>query len=490
MSTVLLDGRRITVGDVVSVAGGATVQLAQPVRDVLADARRVVEATLVAGVSTYGVNTHLGAGRDTAVEPDEISVFQNRIIDNHRGSIGDALSENEVRALVFARIVGFSLGGSGVRPELPDAYARLLDGRPLPEVYGTGSVGASDLALLAELAAHVRETLPFAAGEALAAISANSYSIGVGALALTELHALLDEADLVAALSLEALGAAGGGGSLAPFDPRVHARRASPGQRAVAAAIRSRLEGSFLEDPGRASSVQDALSFRTVPQVHGAVRDAASRAVDVVEDELNAPGDNPLVVLGGPGDRDDSDGVLLSNGNFEPLGLALAFETLRVALAHLAGLSERRIAVLSGLATPLRRAGANAVPGLSWYAASATLAEIRHLANPVSTSGTTLSEVEDHASFAPLALRQLQRQLGLVRDIVAIEALHSAELLRAHGGRPDGDGGSVPVLGRGTRQLAAELAETLEAGRETARTLLGAAVKAVAKCASRDTIDE
>jgi histidine ammonia-lyase len=218
--------------------------------------------------------------------------------------------------------------------------------------------------------------------------------------------------------------------------------------------------------------VQDALSFRTVPQVHGAVRDATSHAVAVIEDELNSPGDNPLVLADA--------GVLLSGGNFEPLGLALAFENLRVALAHLAGLSERRIAVLSGLATPLRRAGANRVPGLSWYAASASLAEVRQLASPVSTSGTTLSEIEDHASFAPLAVRLLQRQLALVRDILAIEALHAAELLEAHG-----DGFEN---GRGSRLLMAELTPALRLG-GTARSLLGVAVKAVSDAALRATID-
>jgi histidine ammonia-lyase len=472
MRTLRLEGQRITLHDVEAVAAGAQVELAPNVRHDIARARAVVEATLAAALPSYGLNTHLGAGRDTTVDANEIAEFQNRVIDNHRGAIGDPLPPREVRAMIFARLAGFSLGGSGVRPELADAYGRLLDGRTLPEAYATGSVGASDLALLADVAAYVREELPFAAGEALAAISANSYSIGVGALAGVELAALLGEADLVAALSLEASGAAGDGGSLSPFDERLHARRASPGQRASAAAIRSHLGGGSLEDPARRRSVQDALSFRTVPQVHGAVRDATTHAVAVIEDELNSPGDNPLVLA--------DEGVLLSGGNFEPLGLALAFENLRVALAHLAGLSERRIAVLSGLATPLRRAGTNRVPGLSWYAASASLAEVRQLAGPVSTSGTTLSEIEDHASFAPLAVRLLQRQIDLVRDILAIEALHAAELLEAPG--------DDFANGRGTRFLRAELAPAMRLG-GTARSLLGVAVKAVSDASLRATID-
>ncbi|SMQ68520.1 aromatic amino acid ammonia-lyase [Agreia sp. VKM Ac-1783] len=474
MGVLRLEGQSITIDDVVAVADGASIELAPGVVGTIARARCVVESVQASGSAVYGLNTHLGAGRDTRVAADEVAAFQNQIIDNHRGSIGDPLAEREVRALIFARVVGFSLGGSGVRPELADAYGRLLDGGPLPEVYATGSVGASDLALLAEVAAHVRQSLPFAAGEALAAISANSYSIGVGPLAVAELRALVAEADAVAALSLEALGAMGGGGSLSPFDDRVHRHRRSPGQQQTARAIRARVAGGFLDAPEREGSVQDPLSFRTVPQVHGAVRDATALAASAIEDELNTAGDNPLVVLGG-------DDVMLSNGNFEPLTLVLSFESLRVALAHLAGISERRIAVLSGLATPLRRSGSNAVPGLSWYAAAASLAEVRHLANPVSTSGTTLSQVEDQASFAPLAVRLLQQQIGLCRQIFAVEALHAAQLVRSID--------SPPRLGRGTRQLATELVERI--GRlDTARDLVIDAVKAVALAGRRDTIDQ
>ncbi|WP_374946752.1 aromatic amino acid lyase [Agreia sp.] len=475
MPVLRLAGQPITVDDVVAVADGASVDLAPAVVRTIARSRRIVESAQASGSPVYGLNTHLGAGRDTVVAADEIAAFQNRVIDNHRGSIGDPLAEHEVRALVFARVVGFSLGGSGVRPELADAYARLLDGGPLPEVYTTGSVGASDLALLAEVAARVRETLPFAAGEALAALSANSYSIGVGALAVAELRALVGEADAVAALSLEALGAVGSGGSLSPFDERVHSRR-STGQQQTALAVRSRLTGGLLNDAERASSVQDPLSFRTVPQVHGALRDRTALAAGLIEAELNAPGDNPLVVPG----LDDDEGVLLSNGNFEPLGLVLALESLRVALTHVAAISERRTAALSSLATPLRRAGRNAVPGLTWYAAAATLAEVRHLANPVSTSATTLSEVEDQASFAPLAVRLLQRQIELCRQIFAVEALHAAELLRSLE--------TAPTLGRGTRDLAADLVRRIgEFG--TGRALVADAVKAVSSAGERASID-
>jgi histidine ammonia-lyase len=477
MAALRLEGQQVTIDDVVAVADGATVELAPDVVATIARSRRVIESAQTSGSAVYGLNTHLGAGRDTVVAADEIAELQNRVIDNHRGSIGDPLAEREVRAMVFARVVGFTLGGSGVRPELADAYARLLDGDPLPEVYTTGSVGASDLALLAEVAAHVRATLPFAAGEALASLSANSYSIGVGALAVAELRALVAEADAVAALSLEALGAVGSGGSLSPFDERVHARRRSVGQQQTARSIRSRVSGGLLDDAARVSSVQDPLSFRTVPQVHGAVRDSTALTASLVEAELNAPGDNPLVVVVGD---DETEAAILSNGNFEPLGLVLAIESLRVALTHLAGISERRIAVLSGLATPLRRSGRNAVPGLTWYAAAATLAEVRHIANPVSTSGTTLSEVEDQASFAPLAVRLLQGQIALCRQILAVEALHAAELLRSLE--------TAPRLGRGTRDLAAELLGRMGES-DSGRTLVAHAVKAVSSAGNRDTID-
>jgi histidine ammonia-lyase len=445
MASVRLGGPSITIADVVSVArAGSGVELSDTAIERLDAGRRVVEATLSSGTAVYGLTNRLGAGRDEAVEADELIAFQDQVLSNHAGGIGESLPADETRALIFARLVGFSLGGAGVRSDLARAYRDYFPADrfdrapvPLPTVPRVGSVGASDLTMLAAVAADVRLRVGFAENEALAAISANSYSIGVGALTLADLESTLRAAELVTALSLEALGSASDGANLSPFDRRLHDRRGSAAQSRSAATVLHHLDGSYLMASGRSQTVQDPLSFRTAPQVHGAVGTLVETTSAELERELNTSADNPLV--------DIASGAMISGGNFEPLGLALGFESLRVALSHVAGLSERRTAILSGLLRPVRRAGANRVPGLTWYSAAARVAEIRQLAAPVSVTGTQLSEVEDHASFAPLAVQLTQSQISKTLDVLAIEALHAVDLLGA--GAPD------RKLGRGTTAL-------------------------------------
>jgi len=170
------------------------------------------------------------------------------------------------------------------------------------------------------------------------------------------------------------------------------------------------------------SSTQDPVSFRAAPQVHGAFAEAVTAAAASVTLELNSSTENPLVDL--------ENGYLVSGGNFQAVGLALGFETLRIALGHVAATSERRTAHISSLAATARRAGETRVPGLLWYSSAALLSEIKTLAQPVSLSVTPLSEgVEDHSSNAALALQQLERSAALTRTVLAIEAISAAELV-------------------------------------------------------------
>ncbi|NQX27184.1 aromatic amino acid lyase [Microbacteriaceae bacterium VKM Ac-2854] len=412
----------------VAIADGAPVSLHPDALDRISAARATVERVLAAGTPTYGLNRHLGSGRDLAVT--DVAAQQNRIVDNHRGGIGDPLPEREVRALIAARLIGFAHGGSGVRVELAEEYERLLNERVPIVVPSIGSIGASDLTQLAEVAAVARQRVPLAAHEALAAVSANAYSVGVSALLVAELRAFADEADLAVAVSLEALGANGRGGSLSPFDP-VLRRGPAVGESAVLAL----LSGSFL-GTAAAPSVQDPISFRSVPQIHGAFRLAVEALAAAVEGELATPADNPLVV----------EGRMVSGGNFDAVGLALALESSRLALVALANAAERRISHLTAQAADRRRAGENRAPGLLSYSAAALVAELRQLANPVTLGLTSLSEgVEDHASLAPLALQAGQRALRLTRQLLAIELLTAADAITAAGARPLGAGTSATI---------------------------------------------
>jgi histidine ammonia-lyase len=460
-TAVTLGGGRVSVADVAAVASGAPVRIDSDARELLARSRAVVDSSIGSGQPVYGLTTRLGAGRDMLLREAELIDFQKQVIANHLGGIGEPLPGDEVRALMFARLASFTRGGAGVRPELAASYLDLLNSAVEPVVPTRGSVGAGDLSHLAAVAAVLIGTgeasvngnvrggaqalavagltpVNLAPGEALALLSGNSYSTGVGCLAVRQLTALAGAADRTVALTLEALGANGSGGNLSPFDHAVQSATGRVGQADAAASVRALLSGSALAEPGRSVTVQDPLSVRTTPQLHGALRDLAAGLTADLETELNARSENPLV--------DIDSGRMLSGGNFQIVSLAVVLDSLRVVLAHLASASERRIALLSDLARPLRVAGVAPVPGLLGYSAAATLAELRHLAAPASVSGASLSGVEDQATHAPLALQLLQRSIRLTAEVLAIEALHAAQLLAEDAALGSGTAALLPGL--------------------------------------------
>jgi histidine ammonia-lyase len=249
----------------------------------------------------------------------------------------------------------------------------------------------------------------------------------------------------VFAVSLEALG-----GNPSIVDPAVAAAKPVPGQIEAAARIRSFLAGSARSQPGGTMSVQDALSFRVVPQVHGALRAFITFAAEAVLLELNAMDDNPLVSL--------DDGRLLSNGNFHPMVLALAIDALRPALAHVGQLSDRRLDHLWKLAfsetmTPEFMAKMADSGLLVRYAAAVRAADLRGLANPVTLDiGTLDLGVEDHATNAPSAVARTMLALDALQDILAIEVLSSGWLITNLG---------IAGLGRGTSAAVAALDSAL-----------------------------
>jgi len=455
----ILSRQAISAADVVAVArDNARVGFASILERDLQASRDVVENVLALGLPVYGLNTELGAGRNVVVSNDTLEQYQRRTIRNSSGGIGAPLSLEQARAVIFARLAGFSRGGAGVTVALAAQYRELLNRDVYPLIPRTGSVGAADLTQLAAVAAVATGTgFAFVDGsvvdgatalaavglepitlqphEAIAALSANSYSIGVGSLVLADLAGLARVADLVTSLSLVAVAGHGAGGNLSPFDERVQAAHAVGPQAVSAGRIRSLLASSSLASG--VSSTQDAISFRSVPQVHGSLGVAIARLAQALELELNSRTENPLV--------DVPSGSLVSGGNFFALELALAIENLRVVAGHVAAMSERRISQLSTLGATLRRSGDAVVPGLLWYSAAAALTELRHLAGAVTLSGSSLSEgVEDHSSNAAVALQALERSVELLGSVLAIEAACAVELVEVG----DADAGRVlaPVV--------------------------------------------
>lgn len=461
------------------------VELNQDALNLIGRGREIVEEAAASGQRVYGLNTLLGSGRDTAVEEKSLLAYQVQVIRYHNSGVGPYLDRAAARAVILARLVGFSRGGSGVRAGTAGFYAELLNRGVYPAIPREGSVGSSDLTQLAAVAAVALgegeafdasgmlvpgakaladaglQALQPAAGEALALVSANAYSVGAGALALVRLQHLARLADVALSLSLEAIARYDGGGNLSPFSPAIQAAKAVDGQRDSAAAVRRLLSGGWLEDVRREASVQDALSFRAAPQTHGAFRFLVAQLHSALEVELNGRGDNPLV--------DVESGTMVSGGNFQPMQLALSFESLRLGLAHVGISSERRIAKLyppqrairaRHLAAASSAPGAASaliqeeLPGLLWYSAAGLLAELKFLAAPATLGAPTLSaDIEDHSTLAPLALQQLEKSIDAAEKLLAIESLTASYLLlEAEAAQP---------LGNGTGLVAGRLADVL-----------------------------
>jgi histidine ammonia-lyase len=477
--TVVVGADPLTVDELLAVADGERVSLSPAARTRMAVARSVLEQALEHGDAVYGLTRRLGAGHGDAVVDQ--AAFQRQVLRNHLADTGDPVQATVVRGAMAARLAHLAAGGAGVRPIVAEALVALLNHGIVPLVRDRGSVGAADLAQNAAVAAVLvgegavlREDgslvpggealaaagitpLEPAAHEALSLINTNAFALASAAVLGSRLETLAAAADLAVACSLEAAAAHRASGGLGPFSAVVHEDAGEDGRAVSAARIRDALAGSFLEDPDRERAVQDELSFRCAPQVHGAIGDTAADLLDAVDAELAARPENPLV--------DPASGTITPNGNFAPVGLALDLERTRVALAHLGAVAERRIAVLSRLAAPLRAADAAGIPGLLAYTAAAALAQLRALAAPVTLGAAPLSEVEDYATFAWTAAEAGQRSADLVLEILAVEALHAASLLR----------GRSPALGAGTAPVLERLVALIETAPPAEELVLTAA---------------
>jgi histidine ammonia-lyase len=483
---VTLTLRGLSIEELSHIAvDGAQLEIATDVEEQLLASRAVVEHILAGDQLVYGLTSQVGHGRDQRVDPSVLAQYQELLVRTHAGGIGDLLPEPQARAIMLTRIAGLARGGAGVHPTAFHTLVAMLNKGVHPVIPEGGSVGASDIPHLAAVAlvmigrghAYYRGEL-LAGGEALARagiapytlrpkdglalISANGFAIGIGALTVLEAEQLALLADKVGALTLEAMGA-----NPSPFEAEVAAAKPFVGQAAVAHHVRELLSGSDLYAPNRLLSVQDPLSFRVMPQVHGALREQLAFARHSVEMELNACDDNPLVSI--------ESRRLISNGNFHPMVLALAFDALRVGLAHVGMLSERRINKVfwphvkrfqsrmgaaastgaSETADASNDAGQDSLLALSAYAAAAVLAELKHLAGPATLECPPLDlDVEDHSTLAPLTVTLTRRALRQFETILAIEALIAVESLRAQD--------PFPQLGVGTRRIYDAVLMSLE----------------------------
>jgi histidine ammonia-lyase len=449
MATIELDGASLTLEQFARlVRGGGSCRLSEGARRSIAAGRRLID-DLPPERAVYGVNTGFGDLASVRIDADRLEALQHRLLHSHAAGMGEPLPDEAVRGMLLLRANTLARGHSGARVELVERLLELLDREILPRVPSRGSVGASgDLAPLAHLAlpligeGTVRwrgrevaaaealaeadlEPLRLVAKEGLALINGTQAMTSVVALAALEMWRLARTADLVGALTTDALR-----GSDDAFDARLHALRPHAGQRDSAANLWQLLQGSGIRESHRVGDprIQDPYSVRCMPQVHGAVRELLADTEAKLTVEMNSVTDNPLVF--------PDDGAILSGGNFHGEPIALAADCLALGVAELGSISERRIekltiAAFSGLA-PFLAADPGLDSGfmLAQVTAASAVGELRVLANPASVDSVpTSAGKEDHVSMGMGAALKLRQTLPVLRRILAIELLVAAQAI-------------------------------------------------------------
>jgi histidine ammonia-lyase len=458
LNALRINGKDLTLEAVREVAIGRRPVLLDPdAREAVDRARAVVDTLVAENRVSYAITTGVGKLADVRIAGDQIRELQLNLVRSHAGGIGEPLSAAETRAMMLLRANSLSKGHSGVRGAVIDTICEMLNRGVTPMVPSQGSVGASgDLAPLAHLALALigegeclddgNQRIPAAdamrraqikplvleAKEAVSLINGTQAMLAVGILALLAAEILADTADVIGALSLDALR-----GTDVAFDERIHQARPHPGQLQTAANLRKMLDGSQLRESHLdCDRVQDAYSLRCMPQVHGAVRDTLTHCREVMEIEVNSAVDNPLVFLKN-GLKKDGEADVISGGNFHGQPLAFVLDFMGIALSALAGISERRLermvnpALSEGL-PPFLAAGAGLNSGfmMAQVGAASLVSENKVLAHPASVDSiTTSGNKEDYVSMGMTAGLKLKRIVENSRNAMAIEAMAAAQAL-------------------------------------------------------------
>ncbi|MEU4172904.1 aromatic amino acid ammonia-lyase [Streptomyces sp. NPDC026665] len=436
MNTIHLDGSALTAAQVTALAKGtARATVDRSARERLFTARLHAEEAVACG-RVYGHNTGVGANRTTAVPADSSDLHGLRLLRSHGGGIGPLVPAEQVRAMIAVRLNQLLAAGTAISIGVVDRLEQVLTSGHVPPVHVHGSVGTADLSALAELGLALAGDVPWQGGagpapapmqlshwDALPLMSSSALTIGRSALAAEELRELLDRLPMVAALSLAAVH-----GSTEPYAAEVHARRPHPGALHTAA----RMCALVGELPWEPPLIQDPYGFRCLPQIHGAALDATTALDRVLEVDLNAAYENPLLSL-------DS-ARYHHHGGFHQASLALALDQVRLALLGTAGLSAARLGVLveptfTGL-PPFLATETDGSSGIMIieYAAQSALADLRGAAQPSTLGHAVLSRgVEEHASFASHAVRRLQEATEAFRYVLACELTAAVRALRMRG---------------------------------------------------------
>jgi histidine ammonia-lyase len=507
VDTIRIGDGPLTIEQVAAVArAGAPVRLGEGARGRMAAARALIERLVAEEQVAYGVTTGFGQLATTHIPVAKVRELQENLVRSHAVGVGEPLPRDVVRAAMTIRLNTMARGYSGVRIEVAELVAALLNADLVPWVPSRGSLGASgDLAPSAHLVLAMMGEGELVAGdggrepsgpalraaglapvtleakEGLSLLNGTQFMAAIGCLAVVDGEALLDSADLIGAMSLEGLRA-----SIGPFQERIQALRPIPGQLTSAANVRAATDGSaIMLSHLNCDKVQDAYSLRCIPQVHGACRDALGWLRRVVGVEVDSVTDNPIVFV-------DS-GEIISAGNFHGEPLALALDLAAISVSEIASISERRTfrlltSSLSELPPFLTRdSGLNNGYMIAQYTAAALVAENKVLCHPASVDSIpTSGDQEDHVSMGMTAALKLEQVLANAQTVLAVEALCAAQAIDLLGPLGPGVG-----TGRG-RAVVRRLAPTLERDRYLApeieavtRAVAGGEFAAVARDLTR-----
>lgn len=452
---IILDGEHLTIEQVIEVAyghpGNPHVSLSEAAKAAIQRSADAVQQLLSEKSIAYGITTGFGAFKDRVIPPDQVELLQRNILYSHAVGVGAPFDTATVRAIMLIRANTLARGYSGIRLETLTLLLDMLNAGVHPVIPEKGSLGASgDLAPLAHMglvligkgqaeyrgdilsgveALHHASLMPvtLAAKEGLALTNGTSVMCALGALETVRAENLSQVADIAGCLSLEALH-----GTVQAFDERIQRLRPFPRQLDCAAYLRAVLDGSEFTRGDDPTNVQDAYTLRCIPQVHGAARDAIAYARWLIEIEINAVTDNPLIFI------DDQTGNIdvLSGGNFHGEPLAIGMDYLAIAVSELGNISERRIMRLVDEASNTqtlpafltRHGGVNSGFMILQYTAAALATECKTLAHPASVDTIpTSANVEDHVSMGCTAGLKLRQVIDNVERILALELMSAAQ---------------------------------------------------------------
>ncbi len=448
MNKVVLNGNDLTLDDLINIVrNDYQVELCKDAVEKVKETRKYVEKLVDDEKVVYGLTTGFGKFSDVFISKDDASQLQTNLIISHSCGVGAMLEDQYAKGIMVLRVNALVKGFSGVRLSTIEKLVEMINANVIPQVPEQGSLGASgDLAPLSHVAlvmlgygsakyngevlpgkeamkkANI-DTITLTSKEGLALINGTQAMTSIGAITLYDTINLLKTADIASGLTFEALR-----GITDALRPQLHQVRPHAGQINTAANLRAILEGSKRTTKQGELRVQDAYSLRCTPQVHGGSKDAIKYVLDKVNIEMNSVTDNPVIFA--------EDDIAISGGNFHGQVMAIAFDTLSIAIAEIANIAERRIErlvnpALSGLPAFLcENGGLNSGFMILQYSAASLVSENKPLAHPASVDSIPSSaNQEDHVSMGTIGARKARDILKNAQKVVAMELLTAAQAL-------------------------------------------------------------